>query len=73
MRRSLGGLLQVGWGSPFLDDVPVPADFDGDQMADIAVYRRTTGEWFVRRSSDLTLSLIAWGAPALADVPLAGR
>ena len=52
--------------------MPVAADYDGDHRADIAVYRTTTGEWFIRRSSDLALIQVAWGAPGLADVPVPG-
>ena len=28
-------------------DVPVPADFDGDGAADLAVYRPEVGGWYV--------------------------
>jgi len=52
--------------------VPVPADYDGDHRADIAVYRATTGEWFIRRSSDGGLTQWTWGAPRLGDVPVVG-
>jgi virginiamycin B lyase len=41
--------------------------------AEIAVYRTTTGEWFIRRSSDGGLDQVFWGAPALGDVPVPGR
>lgn len=32
-------------------DVPVPADYDGDRVADLAIWRPSTGEWLIRRSS----------------------
>jgi Domain of unknown function (DUF4394)/FG-GAP-like repeat len=47
-----------------------PADFDGDGVADIGVYRTTTGEWLIRRSRDATLLLVAWGSPFLNDFPV---
>jgi hypothetical protein len=50
--------------------VPVPADYDEDGQADLAVYRGTTGEWFIHRSSDGGLIHLAWGAPLLGDVPV---
>jgi hypothetical protein len=31
-------------------DIPVPADHDGAGKADIAVYRNTSGQWFLRNS-----------------------
>ena len=47
---SSGAPRVIGWGAPAssgLDDVAVPADYDGDGITDAAVYRRTTGEWFM--------------------------
>jgi hypothetical protein len=71
--QSSGGARSVPWGAPALGDLPVPADYDGDQKVDIAVYRSTTGQWFVHRSSDGGLTAMNWGAPSLADVPVTGR
>lgn len=42
------------WGTPpsaNLFDVPVPADYDGDGRADLAVVRTATGDWFIRKSA----------------------
>ena len=56
----------VAWGAGSEADVPVPGDYDGDNRADLAVYRGTTGQWFV--GTGLTVS---WGAPHLGDLPIA--
>jgi hypothetical protein len=70
IRRSSDlALMQVGWGSPFLLDVPVTGDYDGDGKTDVAVYRRSTGEWFVRLSGGGART-VSWGAPPLSDVPV---
>ena len=45
------------------------ADFDGDGKADIGVYRTSTGQWFILRSQDTSLFLVAWGSPVLNDFP----
>ena len=46
------------------------ADFDGDGVADIVVYRTTTGEWFIHRSSDSGLLYVPWGCPVCGDRPV---
>jgi hypothetical protein len=47
----------------------MPGDFDGDGITDIAVYRSTTGEWLIHRSSDGGLTDVVWGSPGHGDVP----
>lgn len=55
-----------------LEDVPVPADYDGDRIADIAVWRPDTGEWFILKSSEnfnqTKCEIHRWGR--LGDVPV---
>jgi uncharacterized repeat protein (TIGR03803 family) len=67
-----GGLWQVQMGSPALGDLPVPADYDGDGRADLAVYRQATGQWFILPSLMGQLRTVWWGAPALGDLPVPG-
>ncbi len=47
----------------------MPADYGGDGKADLAVFRPSTGQWFVKLSSTPTGTLgIQWGVPN--DQPL---
>lgn len=60
----------VSWGTA--GDVPVSGDYDGDARIDIAVYRPSTGVWYIlTSSSDYTqFWTVSWGAPG--DVPVPG-
>jgi len=67
---STGIYSSYQWGAS--GDIPVPADYDGDRRADIAVYRPSTGQWFILTSStNYTYSaalIYGWGLKG--DMPL---
>ena len=46
-------------------DIPVPADYDGDGITDIDVFRPSTGTWFVRNQFNAR-----WGQNGDVPIPL---
>jgi hypothetical protein len=67
----------VTWGSVFAGDSFAPADYDGDGVLDIAVFRRFTGVWYILQSSTGTIRIEAFGAvndyPSIGDYDGDGR
>lgn len=49
INRSTGGQLNESFGSP--NDIPLPADFDGNGTANLAVFRPANGTWYINRPS----------------------
>ena len=58
---------EVRWGE--IGDIPVPVDFDGDDKADIAIWRPGTGTWWIIQSATNTTRTVRWGEPG--DTPVA--
>ena len=58
------------FGSGNLGDLPTPGDFDGDATTDYAVYRNSSGTWWINRSSDGQAAAIQFGLPG--DKPVVG-
>ncbi|MEP7075845.1 MAG: VCBS repeat-containing protein, partial [Acidobacteriota bacterium] len=59
---SITGFGQAG-------DVTLPADFDGDGKADVAIWRPETGNWYVLESGSGSVMSASWGASG--DIPQA--
>ena len=51
-------------------DVPLLGQFDDDGEDDLVVWRPSSGNWYIRRSSDEQITVIQWGLPG--DYPLLG-
>ena len=47
-------------------------DFDGDGKTDLAVFRQSTGQWFVILSSTGGTDNSVWGNPGENDIPVPG-
>jgi hypothetical protein len=58
-QSSNGALTGAQWG--IATDMLVPGDYDGDNHADIAVFRQSTGTWYIINSATGTVSTVPFG------------
>lgn len=54
---------------PIAQTRSVPFDFDGDRKADISIFRPSTGDWHILKSSDRTPLATNWGMTGDQIVP----
>lgn len=57
------GLLIVDVSHATQNNKNIVSDFDGDSKTDFSVFRPTTGDWYVEKSSDGSQSTLNWGLP----------
>ncbi len=70
IQKSTGGTQITPFG--ISGDLPTAADFDGDGKSDIAIFRPTGAngaEWWIRRSSDASVTAFQFGAGTDKAVP----
>jgi len=65
-----GNVTSVAWGATGTD-YNVQNDYDGDGITDIAIWRDTTGDFWVIRSTDGGFLRVTWGTHN--DFPVAGH
>jgi hypothetical protein len=67
LRSSDSTFFMQVWGIP--TDYPVQGDFDGDDRADITLFRKSTGTFWTIRSSDWAAIPVQWGQSGDFTVP----
>ena len=53
-----------------LGTATLAADFDGDGKTDYAIFRATTAQFFVKKSTDSSTEVVTWGNAAMLDRPV---
>ncbi|MBI1759886.1 MAG: VCBS repeat-containing protein [Acidobacteria bacterium] len=76
LNSSTNTVTSIQWGAGYAPyfDTPVPADYDGDGKADLAIWRGADSIWYIRKSSDGQAILQFWGAnyAPYFDIPTPG-
>jgi FG-GAP-like repeat len=67
IRNASGTDIPIQWG--VWQDQPVPGDYDGDGKADVAIWRSWTSEWWIRKSSDTSTTIVVFGGQGDIPVP----
>ena len=64
LQSSTNTVTALNWGAGYAPyfDVPVPADYDGDGKADLAIWRGADSIWYIRLSANVNAPVLQlWG------------
>lgn len=68
LQSSNAATRTVAWG--LFDDIAVSGDYDGDTITDVAVWRPSTGVWYILQSSTGTLRAETFGQDGDMPIPV---